>query len=159
MENSSGNTALCLAVLAGLFGVQQVTALLPFDIAPGKLDLLRVVGVQPEMRRGAPGELSGIDEARERGSRVGFFSPCQYENEANPAAFEKWFAPQIWEQTRGKITVFTAGLGTTGTLLGSARYFRKCSQKVTRCVGGHRAVLGRGPAPPSHVGDDKTPPG
>jgi cysteine synthase len=131
VENSSGNTAFCLAVLAGVFGIDRVTALVPFDIAPGKFDLLRLAGVQPEMKREAPGEASGIEEARERGSRAGFFSPSQYENEANPAAFEKWLAPQIWEQTRGKITIFAAGLGTTGTLLGSARYFEKCPQKVT----------------------------
>jgi cysteine synthase len=131
IENSSGNTAFCLAVLAGVFGIGRVTALVPFDIAPGKFDLLRLVGVQPEMKREGPGDVSGIDEARERGGRAGFFSPSQYENEANPAAFEKWFAPQIWEQTRGKITIFAAGLGTTGTLLGSARYFQKCPQKVT----------------------------
>ena len=130
VENSSGNTAFCLAVLARLFGIERVTAFVPFDIAPGKLDMLRLAGVQPHLKRDAPDELSGIEEAREQGRKAGFFSPSQYENEANPAAYEKWFAPQIWEQTRGKITVFATGLGTTGTLLGSARYFQKYSRKI-----------------------------
>lgn len=130
VENSSGNLAFCLAVLAGAFGVKRVKALVPFDIAPGKLDLLRLVGVQPEMRRGAPGELSGIDEAREIGREEGFFCPGQYENEANPGAYEKWLAPEIWDQTRGKVTVFATGLGTTGTLLGSARHFQKRGKRV-----------------------------
>lgn len=131
VESSSGNTAFSLASIAALFGIERVVALVPFDIAPGKLDLLRLAGVEPELKRGAAGEASGIEEARRRGREPGFFSPSQYENESNPAAFEKWLAPQIWEQTQGRLTVFAAGMGTSGTLLGSARYFRKCSHKVT----------------------------
>ena len=47
VENSSGNTAFSLSVLAGLFGVPQVVAMVPWDIAPGKLDLLRLCGAEP----------------------------------------------------------------------------------------------------------------
>lgn len=134
VENSSGNTAFSLAVLSEVFGVHAVTAFVPFDIAPGKLDLLRLAGVQPELKRGAANEMSGIAEARNHGKEPGRFCPSQYENEANPAAYEKWFAPQIWEQTRKKLAVFAAGLGTTGTLLGCSRYFRRVSERI-RIVG------------------------
>ena len=130
VESSSGNAALSLAVMAGLFGIGAVTAFVPFDIAPGKLDLLRIAGVQPYLKRGVPGEASGIAEAQQMGRAPGYFNPSQYENEANPGAYEKWFAPEIWKQTRGKLTVFAAGLGTTGTLMGCSRYFRKISEKV-----------------------------
>jgi cysteine synthase len=130
VESSSGNTAFSLAVLASLFGIHRVKAFVPFDIAPGKLDMLRLAGVQPEMMRGAPGELSAIAEAREAGRNPGYFSPSQYENEVNPSIFESWFAPEIWKQTRGMLTIFAAGLGTTGTMLGSARFFRRCPRKV-----------------------------
>jgi cysteine synthase len=131
VENSSGNTAFSLAPIAALFGIKRVLAFVPFDIAPGKLDMLRLAGVLPELKRGAPGETSGIAEAREAGRRPGYFCTAQYDNDANPEAFEKWFAPEIWEQTRGKVTVFAAGLGSTGTMLGSARFFKRCSRKVT----------------------------
>jgi cysteine synthase len=138
VENSSGNTAFCLAVTAAQFGVKRVVAFVPFDIAPGKLDMLRLVGAQPELRRGAPDEPSSIQQAKEAGGKPGFFSPSQYENYDNPGAFEKWLAPQIWQQTGGKLTVFAAGLGTTGTVLGSSRFFRTCSHKIeivgTRCA-------------------------
>jgi cysteine synthase len=130
VESSSGNTAFSLTPISALFGIKRVLAFVPFDIAPGKLDMLRLAGVQPELKRNAPGELSGIDEAREVGRKSGFFSPSQYENDANPGAFEKWLAPEIWDQTRGRLTVFAAGLGTTGTLLGSARYFQRCSHQI-----------------------------
>jgi len=131
VESSSGNTALALALMAGLFGIGTVTAFVPFDIAPGKLDLLRIAGVQPYLKRGVGGETNGIEEARRMGQAPGYFNPSQYENDANPAAYEKWLAPEIWKQTRGMLTVFAAGLGTTGTLLGCSRYFRKHSKKVT----------------------------
>lgn len=130
VESSSGNTAFSLGVISSLFGINRVLAFVPFDIAPGKLDMLRLVGAEPELKRGVPGELSGIQQATEAGNRPGFFSPSQYENQDNPSAFEKWLAPQIWEQTEGKITVFAAGLGTTGTMLGSSRFFRQCERKV-----------------------------
>jgi cysteine synthase len=131
VENSSGNAGFSLAVMARTFGIRRVIAYVPFDIAPGKLDMLRLVGVQPELTRGAPDEPSGIQQAKEAGSKPGFFSLSQYENENNPGAYEKWLAPEIWRQTEGKITVFSAGLGATGTILGAARYFRGCPREVT----------------------------
>jgi cysteine synthase len=131
VESSSGNTGFSLAVMARLFGIDRVIAYVPFDIAPGKLDMLRLVGAQPYLTRGAPEETTGIQLAKESASKPGFFSLSQYENENNPKASEKWLAPEIWRQTGGKITVFGAGLGTTGTILGAAKHFRECPRKVT----------------------------
>jgi len=135
IENSSGNTAFSLAVLAPLFGVPRTVAILPWDIAPAKLEILRVSGVEPRLKRDDPAGPSGIAEARAQGEQPGFFNAGQYSNDANPAAYEKWVAPQIWNQTRGKITVFAAGLGTTGTLVGAGRYFKRRTQNVS-IVGG-----------------------
>ena len=130
VENSSGNTALSLAVLARNFGIQHVIAMVPWDIAPGKLDLLRLCGVDPRLQKDSPDGPSGIELARRLGNQLGHFSPGQYDNEANPSAYEKWVAPEIWEQTKNKLTVFAVGLGTTGTLVGASRYFRRQSQPV-----------------------------
>jgi len=130
VENSSGNTAFSLSVVAKLFDIHRVVALVPWDIAPGKLDLLRIAGAEPVLRRDAPDQPGGIAEARAMGERAGVFNPGQYHNESNPAAYEKWVAPEIWEQTRGKLTVFAAGLGTSGTLVGASRFFRRESTAV-----------------------------
>jgi cysteine synthase len=131
VENSSGNTAFSLTVLARIFGIPHVAALVPWDIAPGKLDLLRLIGADPRLQRESPDGPNGIDLAREYGRNHGNLNPGQYHNEANPAAYEKWVAPEIWEQSKGKLTLFTAGLGTTGTLVGISRYLRRKSPVPT----------------------------
>lgn len=123
VENSSGNTAFSLAVIARFFDIRNVIALVPWDIAPGKLDLLRICGAEPRLTKDSGEELSGIAQAREKGREAGTFNPAQYDNEHNPAAYEKWVAPEIWKQTKGKLTVFVSGLGTTGTMVGASRYF------------------------------------
>ncbi len=65
-------------------------------------------------------------------------NPGQYENPDNPEAHEKWTGPQIWEQTEGRIDIFCAGLGTTGTLIGNARFLKKKDPQV-KVVGVLRA--------------------
>jgi len=125
VENSSGNTACSLAVLSRVFGVRQFNAIVPWDVAPGQMTLLNLLGVSPLLSKGPPVEPTGISRAREMGRQPGYLNPGQYENEANPGAHQKWTAPQIWKQTNGMVTVFCAGLGTIGTLIGVSRYFRK----------------------------------
>ncbi len=59
-----------------------------------------------------------------------WFNPGQYDNEANPQAHEKWTAPQIWEQTQGKIDILCVGLGTTGTIVGTAKYLKDKNKDI-----------------------------
>jgi len=141
VESSSGNTAFALGVVAPQFGIRRVVAVVPWDIAPGKLELLRLCGVEPRLVKEGPDEPSGIAQAREGGRQPGWFNPGQYHNDSNPRASEKWVAPEIWRQTDGKLTVFATGLGTTGTLTGASRVFPRKSPKVTLvgviCAPGH----------------------
>jgi cysteine synthase len=128
VENSSGNTAFSLAIVARLFGIQSTRAIVPADIAPGKVDLLRLAGA--DVRFASSGE-SGISLAKRMGERAGHLNLGQYSNPANVAAHAKWTAQQIWEQTEGKLTVYCAGLGTTGTALGAVQFFREKASGAT----------------------------
>src|ERR1700691_658723 len=92
VENSSGNTAFSLAIVARLFGINSVGA----DV------------------RFAPPEGGGVALARRMGKKPGFRNLGQYENPSNIAAHAKWTAKQVWEQTEGKITLYATGLGKTG---------------------------------------------
>ena len=128
VENSSGNTAFSMAIMARLFGIRSVRAIVPVDIAPGKLELLRLAGADV---RFAPPEGGGVALARRIGERPGFLNLDQYCNPANIAAHARWTTQQAWEQTKGKLTIYCAGLGTTGTALGAIRFFRENANTVT----------------------------
>ena len=62
-----------------------------------------------------------------------YFYPDQYGNPANPNAHYNTTAPEIWEQTRGQITHFVAGLGTSGTFVGTTRRLKELNPKI-RCI-------------------------
>jgi cysteine synthase A len=133
IENSSGNTAFSLAIMARYFGVPSVQAIVPIDLAPGKLELLRLAGAEV---RFAPPEGGGVALARKLGQQSGCINLDQYGNPANIDAHADWTTRQVWEQTEGKLTVYCAGLGTTGTALGAAKFFREHSCNVS-IVGVH----------------------
>lgn len=135
IENSSGNTVFSLAVIGRIFGVPKTRAIVSHEVTWGKLQLLRLFGTEITVNKEPicpdPGDKeSGIYKAKQIGKHKGWFNPGQYDNTANPRAHEKWTGPQIWTQTEGNISVFCAGLGTTGTIIGTSRYLKRQSSKV-----------------------------
>lgn len=131
VEASSGNTVLSLGILAQHFGAKSVQAIVSPDVSEGKLALLQLVGVS--VKRLVDGPIcpdpndpdGAIAIARQEGSKPGNMNLGQYDNDANPKAHEKITGPQLFNQLGEKIGMFCAGLGTTGTLLGTARYLTK----------------------------------
>ncbi len=128
VESSSGNTAFALAILAKHFGIKQVNTIVPGDIASGKLELLRLAGAHITI---LGKDQNGIKLAQKEGRQKGFLNLGQYENETNPQAHKELTAPEIWKQTEETMTVFCAGLGTTGTAMGASRFFKKKRIPVT----------------------------
>lgn len=135
IENSSGNTVFSLAVIGRLFGIAKTKAIVSHEVTWGKLQLLRLFGteilVNEEPICPDPNDKnSGIYLAKQIAKTKGWMNPGQYDNEANPRAHEKWTGPQIWEQTDGKISVFCAGLGTTGTIVGTSNYLKSQAKNI-----------------------------
>ncbi|MEK7109021.1 MAG: pyridoxal-phosphate dependent enzyme [Patescibacteria group bacterium] len=124
VENSSGNKILADALLARLFGIKNVVAIVPHDIPPDKQALLELFGVKCRK------ELGGIAKARELGAESGHWNPDQYANQGNPRGFQYLLGRQLMYQTDSQLTVFCAGIGTGGTMLGTSRYL-KGRHKVT----------------------------
>lgn len=136
IENSSGNTVFSLAVIGRLFGIPRTQAIVSHEVTWGKLQLLRLFGteifVNEEPICPNPNDKnSGIHLAKNLAKKKGWFNPGQYDNVANPEAHIKWTGPQIWKQTEGRISLFCAGLGTTGTILGTSEYLKEQSKNVT----------------------------
>ncbi|MBE9477474.1 MAG: pyridoxal-phosphate dependent enzyme [Proteobacteria bacterium] len=143
VENSSGNTVSSIALVARHFGINDVQSYVPAEISWHKLMMLLFFGVEPivnvePQNPDASDPDSGVSKAKKDAMQDGVFNPGQYDNDANPKAHEKWTAPQIWEQTAGKIDIFCAGLGTTGTIIGNSRYL-KDKKPALRVVGAMRA--------------------
>lgn len=139
IENSSGNTVFSLAVVGRAFGVPRTKAIVSHEVSAGKLKLLRLLGTEVIVNHepicpDPKDKTSGIYKAKVWAKENNWLNPGQYDNESNPRAHEKWTAPQIWEQTKGAIDMFCAGLGTTGTIVGSARYF-KAKKKEIKVIG------------------------
>ena len=143
VENSSGNTVFSMALAARQFGVERTKAYVPSEISWNKLQMLQFFGIEPMVNEEPqnPAEndpATGVFKARRDGKRPDTINPGQYENPDNPNAHEKWTGPQIWEQTKGKIDVFCAGLGTTGTLIGNAKFLKE-KNPALKIVGAMRA--------------------
>ena len=84
--------------------------------------------------RATPG---AVFTRRAGAARARVDQPGQYHNPTNRKPHQKWTAKQIWAQTGGRIGVFCAGLGTTGTIIGNARYLKQ-KRKTVQIVGAMR---------------------
>jgi hypothetical protein len=75
-----------------------------------------------------------IERAEQLADRPDAFRPGQFENEANPAAHHETTAPEIWRATTGGVDTLVAGVGTGGTLTGTARYLKERREAPVRAV-------------------------
>ena len=135
IENSSGNTVLSLAVIARLIGIENTHAFVSNEILYGKLQLLRLFGVNPIINEepicpDPSDKTSGIYKAKKIGNKQEWFNAGQYENDFNPQSHERWTAKQIYEQLHGDIQLFCSGLGTTRTMVGCSRFFKKKNKSI-----------------------------
>src|SRR6201991_2289983 len=125
IEPTSGNTGTGLAIVARLKGY-RVIAVMPDKMSREKIDLLRAYGADVVL---APTDVP--PDSPQSYYRVadrlteeipGAFQPNQYFNQANPQAHYDSTGPELWEQTEGRISHLVVGVGTGGTVTGTARY-------------------------------------
>lgn len=133
VEPTSGNTGSGLAMAAAIRGYRCILVM-PDKMAREKIDLLRAYGadvvVTPtNVPNDSPESYYGVAN-RLAAEIPGAFQPNQFHNHANPEAHYHTTGPEIWEQTRGTITHFVAGLGTGGTISGAARYLKEQNPNI-----------------------------
>lgn len=134
LDATSGNTGIAYAMIGAALGY-RVKLCLPTSASPERKQILGAYGVEIVYTPGDEGTDGAIRRVREvyQADPERYFYPDQYGNAANPEAHYKTTAPEIWEQTRGEITHFVAGLGTSGTFMGCARRLRELNPRV-RCI-------------------------
>ena len=128
VEPTSGNTGTGLAIAARLKGY-KVIAVMPDKMSREKIDLLRAYGAEVVLAPTdvAPESPQSYYRVADRLAKeiAGAFQPNQYRNQANPQAHYESTGPEIWEQTGGQITHLVVGVGTGGTITGTARYLKE----------------------------------
>ncbi len=127
VEPTSGNTGLGLAMAAILKGYRMVCTAAD-KIPPEKVALLKAFGVEVIVCPtdvGADDPRSYYKVAERIRDEEGAYLPYQYYNQANPQAHYHTTGPEVWRQTDGKITHWVCGMGTGGTISGTARYLKE----------------------------------
>jgi cystathionine beta-synthase len=128
IEATAGNTGVGLAMVAAVRGYRCIFVL-PDKMSAEKIALLRAYGAEVVVTPTAvpPDSPESYNGVADRLSREipGAWRPNQFTNLANPEVHYRTTGPEIWDQTRGKITVFVAGVGTGGTISGVGRYLKE----------------------------------
>ena len=128
VENTSGNTGVGLAIAAAVKGYKTIFTI-PDKMSMEKINLLKAFGAEVIV---TPTDVP-YDDPRsyyETAKRIAketqnSFYVDQYNNMMNPEAHYRMTGPEIWEQTNGKIDYLVAGIGTGGTLSGTAKFLKE----------------------------------
>jgi len=134
LDATSGNTGIAYAMIAAASGY-RVKLCLPASASEERKKILAAFGAELVITPGDEGSDGAINRAREiiAAEPGKYFYPNQYGNPANWRAHYKTTANEIWEQTGGRITHFVAGLGTSGTFMGTTRRLRELNPAI-RCI-------------------------
>jgi len=133
VEATSGNTGTGLAMAAAIRGYRCILVM-PDKMSKEKIDLLRAYGAEvvvtpTNVAPDSPESYYGV-ALRLVSEIPGAFMPNQWHNHANPDAHYYTTGPEIWEATAGTITHFVSGVGTGGTISGTARYLKERDSKI-----------------------------
>jgi cysteine synthase B len=126
-----GNTGIAYAWLGAARGY-KVKLALPRNASEERKRILTAYGAELVLTSPLEGSDGAIREARRLYAENPslYFYPDQYNNPANWRAHYETTAPEIWEQTNGRITHFVAGLGTTGTFVGTSRRLKELNSEI-----------------------------
>jgi cysteine synthase B len=131
LEPTSGNTGIALAMIAAARGY-RIKLVMPACVSVERRSVLEAYGAEIVLSPGCEATDGAIRLAHKiyDDDPGRYYMPNQYANPNNVLAHYETTAPEIMQQTGGKITHFVAGIGTSGTLMGVSRYFSEVKPEV-----------------------------
>ena len=135
LEPTSGNTGIALAMIGAAKGY-KVKLTLPECVSTERRNVLEAFGAEVVLtpaREATDGAIRKAHQLVEQEPGT-YYMPNQFANENNILAHYHSTGPEIYEQTDGEVDVFITGMGTTGTLMGVARYLKEKDPQI-RVVG------------------------
>ncbi len=131
LDATSGNTGIAYAMIAAARGY-KLALTLPANASPERKKILKIYGaeiIETDAMSGTDAsQIKAKESAKEFPEKYVYLD--QYNNEANWQAHYNSTAGEIWQQTNNRITHFIAGLGTTGTFIGTSRKLKELNPKI-----------------------------
>ena len=129
IEATSGNTGIALAMIAQSMGL-KMTLLMPENSTIERVQAMKAYGAEVIL---TPSDRT-IEYSREEAERMandeGYFMLNQFANPDNYGMHYKTTGPEIWKDTRRKVTHFVSAMGTTGTIMGVSRYLKEQNANI-----------------------------
>ncbi len=131
LDSTSGNTGIAYAMIGAALGY-RVELVMPQSVSIERRHVIEAYGAKLVLSDPVEGSDGAILKCREilEADPERYYKPDQYNNPSNPKAHYLHTAPEIWEQTGGRVTHFLATLGTSGTLVGTGRRLKELKPEV-----------------------------